>query len=428
MADIKKSGSSYSRRQFLINAARMAGAVAAYPLLSSPVMAAASQDHAVSKSAGGTNARGTRTVGLLLPRSSYYTELSWSFLAGMSLYAGQAIKIVTEDIGSGAQSVQQKLESMLQKNQIDMMIGLVNPSVAISLQSTLEAANIPFLASGLGENVARNVEYDSNIYFHTLGLWQSNWALGQWAAANLGSSAVLGSSAYDSGFDAVYAFRAGFESAGGQIVANPITHAPGDTSGFTGLLASIRETRPSFVFAGYYGQLAVDFLKAYAAAGLSGTTPLVGTSYLTDQRVLQASGGAPGIKTAASWSQALVTPENQAFVAAYQGKTGTNPNSFALLGYEAAQIVAGAAKLAGTNNWSMNDALGVVQFSGPRGLISMSNHSTNGAVYLQEVERQGKTTQNVVLFVLKSNAEQDGRIADLRTSAKTGWLNTYLCE
>lgn len=432
MAEKAKAGGAYSRRQFLINTAKMAGAVAAFPILSSPIAAAASAAQAPSKEESDTSgAKGSRTLGLLLPRSAYYTDIASNFLAGMSLYFGQAgglqVSLITEETGTGASRIQEKLDAMLSTNKLDMVIGMMNPSVAASVCSTLEAAGVPLLASSVGENMPRTGDYSSNIYYHTLGMWQSNWALGQWAAANLGTSAVLASSSFDSGYDAVYAFRAGFEGGGGRILASPITHSPGDDSGFAPMIAAIRDAKPSFVFAGYYGQLAVDFLNAYAGAGLSGT-PVIGSSFLTEQQVLQSTGRASGVKSAFSWLQSLEGEENRAFVAGYQSKEGKNPNSFALLGYEAAQIVAKASSMASANKWSLSDALGAVQIASPRGTISMSKHSTTGPVYLQEVARYGKTPQNVMLSPLNPAAEQDARIAELRDSVKSGWLNTYLCE
>lgn len=422
---------TYSRRQFLLNTAKLAGAVAAYPLLSSPEKAAAST-HAPGKSTGASLA-GEARVGILLPQSPYYTNLAPGFMAGMSYFLGQAsshnITIVTADTGFGAENIHQKVAMMLERDQVDMLVGLVTPGVAASVRYLIEASNTPFVVSSLGENVPRTNEVSSNIFYHTLGLWQANWALGRWAASQIGTTAVLASSAIDSGYDAVYAFQAGYESAGGRVVANPITHGPNGSNGFEGVLTAVRDNKPAVVFGGYYGQLAVDFLNFYADAGLAGVVPLVGTAYLTEQKVLQTTSRASGVKTALAWSTALATPENLAFMAGYRLATGQTADAFALLGYEAAQIISSAADIAATNRWSMLEALGAVRFSGPRGTISMDNrtHSTTGSLYLQEVQQQGKAIQNAVLETLKSSAEESPAVADLRASVKTGLLNTYLC-
>ncbi len=418
----------YSRRQFLLNAAKLAGAAIAYPLLSSPVAAAA---QTASKSSPTTSRPvGPHTVGLLMPASSYYAALSSSFIAGMSLSFRQlgmpGVEVVSEDIGSGSHDVWHKVELMIQSGGVDVLVGMVNPSVAATIRPLLEGSNKAFIASGLGENVPRTGEYSPNILYHTMDMWQANWALGNWAARNLGTTAVSGSSFYDSGYDTEYAFRCGFESGGGQIVAGLITHRPGDTGGVAPLISLVRDTHPDLVFAGYCGNLAVDLLKAYSGVGLSRSVPLIGTAYLTDRQVLASTGNAAaGIRTAFSWSRTLDTPENQAFVAAYESATGKRADPFSVLGYEAAQIIAAI-----TAGRSPVGALSTAQFTGPRGRITTDGqtHSTVGPVYLQEAQRRANLMQNMVVEQLKAAAEQDEQIAALQAANKTGWLNTYLCD
>ncbi|MDQ5822957.1 MAG: ABC transporter substrate-binding protein [Chloroflexota bacterium] len=428
-ADTNASG--YNRREFIVNASKMAGALLALPLLSK-AQGAAAESRPAGKHAGVARSTERRTVGVLLPQSSVYPQLGANFLAGMNLYFAETgrrnIKLVSAEIGTCCGQIKPQTRSMLGSHKPDMMVGLVNPSVASSISHLLEAAQVPFLATGLGENLARADEASPYIFQHTLGMWEANYALGKWAGATLGRKAIVASSFYDSGYDTLHAFRMGFEAAGGQVLATHVTHQPTGDNGLAALVAGIKRSKPDVVFASYYGQSAVDLLNAYARAGLSRSVPLLGTAFLVDQVVVNSVGSAAaGVTTALPWAASLDTADNKAFVTAYKNKTGKSPDAFAALGYETAGLIASAIDRAAGGN--LRDALAAASFAGPRGSLAMNatTRSTTVAHYLQQAQRQGINVRTAVLAGIPAGVEQDGQVAALRNSVKTGWVSSYLC-
>jgi branched-chain amino acid transport system substrate-binding protein len=350
----------------------------------------------------------------------------------MNLYLAESgrrnIKLVSAEIGTCCGQIKSQTESMLGAQKPDMFVGLVNPSVAASISHMLQAAQVPFLATGLGENLARADEGSPYIFHHTLRMWESNYALGKWAATTLGRKAVMASSFYDSGYDTLHAFQMGFEAGGGQILATHVTHRPASGNGLSALVADIKQSKPDVVFASYYGQSAVDLLNAYARAGLSRSVPLLGTAFLVDQAVVNSVGSAAaGVTTALPWAASLDTVDNKAFVTAYKNKTGKSPDAFAALGYETAGLIASAIDRAAGG--SLRDALAAASFAGPRGAVAMNaaTQSTTGAHYLQQAKHQGINVRTAVLAGLPAGVEHDGQVAALRNSVKTGWKSTYLC-
>jgi branched-chain amino acid transport system substrate-binding protein len=420
---------NYSRRGFLTNAAKLAGAALAAPLLSTPLAASSA-----SGKPSALASKGTRKIGVLLPSSASYSGVATSFLAGMNLYLQganrQDVTLVAPEAGSPCLACQ-KAEELFKAERVDLIAGMLTPNVTASIAPFLEASNAVFVAATLGENVPRSAGRSGHIFHHTLSLWQANWALGRWAALNLGRRALIASSFRDSGYDTLYAFQVGFESAGGHVLANEITHRPYDRDGVSSLISRIQKTRPDVVFASYYGQSAIELLAAYAKAGLSDSIPLVGTAYLTDAPVLAAVGrAAMGVRTAFSWAPGLSTHENDSFARAYMSKTGAAPDGFALLGYETATLVVEALDRSARGGSSLREALSSAGFVGPRGQVSMDSrtHSTVGPLYLRQVRYAGSAIDNVVIGELDSIAEQDPQVAHLASSEKTGWLNTYLCD
>jgi branched-chain amino acid transport system substrate-binding protein len=379
-------------------------------------------------------------VGVLLPQSTLYPRLGPNFLAGMKTClsilghdrAPQEISLAPEDIELGASLALQKGATMLRNGRLNLLVGVLTPSVAASFKTLLAANKGLLLACNIGENVPRHEHHNPDVYYHTLGYWQANYALGSWAARTLGPRVVCATSFYDSGYDALHAFRLGVESAGGEVVETHITHISGVSEDLASLMAAIDSARPDAVYGGYCGQHAVEFVKAYASSRLAGRVPLVGSAFLTDESILSAQGNAAlDIRTCFSWSPTLANQENNAFIAAYRQNTGQSPDAFALLGFEAARLVVEAVKGTGGdagNASKLRAALAAARFDGPRGAVGMGTQgeSAGGTFHLRKVKWEGRAPQNSFAGELNATPESDANIDAFRASEKTGWLNAYL--
>lgn len=425
----------YTRRGFLKTAVLAAGALVAAPLLSDPkgAGAAALADKAGAKSPQSGPA--TR-LGVLLPESHVYPELGGNFLAGMRAYLGlgsdtgpgRQVAVIAEKTGFGPQRMLQKAEKLLREDEANLLVGLLTPSVATTLHSMLEANKTFLIAASVGENMSRRSEQHPFIFHHTLGNWQSNFALGEWAASKLGRRAFIATSFYDSGYDSLYAFRLGFERGGGTVTQTYVAGVPGDPTGMQALVEAMVQAQPDVVYGAFCGQIASDFVKAYAHSSLSGLVPLVGSAFLVDESLLPLQGAAAlGVTTAFS-SPIVESHESQAFLAAYRKESKQTPDAFALLGYETAQLVTEVLNAVGKNALG-GEKLKRINFTGPRGHITMdpTTHSTDGGpIYLREVQRQGGALRNVIVAELDTVAGKDAHVEALRNDPKTGWLNAYL--
>ncbi|HEX9988963.1 MAG TPA: ABC transporter substrate-binding protein [Chloroflexia bacterium] len=431
----------YSRRRFLRTVGLAAGGLLAAPLVAPRGASAAPAQATSGQGAKSSPATAFRVkVGVLLPQSVLYPRLGPNFLAGMKTClsvlghdrAPQEISLVPENIELGASLDPQKGAAMLRTSRLNLLVGVLTPSVAASFQGLLAANKGLLLACNLGENVPRHDHQSQDVFYHTLGYWQANYMLGSWAATNLGPRVVCATSFYDSGYDALHAFRMGVESAGGEVVNTHISHMSGASEDLAPLMASIEAAKPDAVYGGYCGQHAVDFVKAYANSPLTGRVPLVGSSFLTDESLLSAQGNAAlDIHTCSSWSPTLANQENSAFISAYRQNTGQSPDAFALLGFEAARLVVEAVKAAGGdagNTAKLRSALAAARFDGPRGLVSMGaqGESTGGTFHLRKVKWEGRAPQNAFARELAATPAGDAQIDALRASVKTGWLNAYL--
>ena len=335
-------------------------------------------------------------LGVLLPASTIYPNLGRNFLAGLHLAAaGHSWDLVVRETGIGATSAYALTQQLLAREGVQGIIGMIDPLLLGFLRSTLEAHQAPLLAVSLGENLLRASPADTRVTHHSLDLAPTAVAFGAWTARALGRTAVLATSCYDGGYDTFAAFRLGFEQAGGQVRHTVTTHLPTGGPNLAGVMRDIATARPDFVYAAYCGPGAVDWVRAYQAAGLAGVIPLAGSPFLTDEALLPTLGAAAlGILTA-SPAPSGDPAATQAFAAAYQARTGRPADLLALLGYETGRLLTG-------------------QPVSPR------------TIALRTVQRQAGRLVNTLRQTLAAPGAGHAAWATLRQEPHSGWLYPYL--
>lgn len=430
-----------SRRTFLRRISAAAGALTAGQLISACSNSSAasltrnvdqaSQPMAVHSPSA---QKDTLRVGLLLPQSQLYPAISTNFRAGMDLFLAQRssadrpISLIAQEYGTTPSVALEQAHEWITADQVDLIVGSLSSGTAATLHPLLHERRMPLLVSNIGANLTRDDRNSPYIIRNSFSYWQSSWALGRWAAGNLGKQVFVASSFYDSGYDSLYAFQLGFESAGGAIISTKVTHLPTDTSELHMLMAEIDQAQPDLVFAAYSGAQAGDFVRAYAQAGLSARVPLLGSGFLVDESLLSQQGDAAlGIKTALPWARTLDLPANQAFTSAFQNFSGWPADPFAVLGYDTARLISSAARSAGDTK-QLHQALTSTAFESPRGAVQVDKTllEINTPLYLREVRAGAGGLSNAVIDKLPAVPMLDDQIAALRASTKTGWSNAYL--
>jgi len=423
-----------SRRHFLKKTGLLAGAAAAAPAILSPTKTSKAVIEKLSLTGNKLK------VGVLLPMSTIHPTMPDNFLAGIKLYfeqisqeiSGLAVKIITEETGFGPSSALKKSQKLIEKDGVDIVVGLVGTGITPELRELFEESKTILLACNVGENIVRKEEESPYIVHNSLNTWQANWAMANWAAENLGKKAFVTSSFYESGYDAPYAFNVGFESAGGKILQNFVNHIPESLDDTDKLLSEIKAAKPDFVYASYSGHEAVEFVKAYHESGLANEIPLIGSAFLVDESILPAQGAAAlGIKTCMPWSSHLTIAENQSFMRAYQRQTSRTADAFALLGFDAAHIILSVAATTRTDlrkSRAAKKAVAAAEINSPRGNVKLSKSlSPASSLYLREVRKQEGILSNQPVEQIDHYASSIARKKLIQSDLQTGWLNPYLC-
>lgn len=356
-------------------------------------------------------------VGLLLPSSTIRPGMTSSLMNGMQVYFEEAktagnfgsVQLVPETIGLGSTVAARKATQLLKEADVDMVVGLVSTPTAMRLGSLFEAEQKVLMVVGAGEAMPHETETSPYVFHSTLNYWQSNWATGQWAAKNLGGRAFMVSSFYESGYDALYAFRAGFEQAGGTIIGSAVTHMSPDDDGMATAMASIQSAQPNVVFAAFNGKPAQEFMRHYASISPLENTALIGTPFMMSEQEV-----APvDFYYGTAWLAGLKNAKNEAFSAQYRRTVGHAPDAFALLGYDTAQLLTHSQGLANAH------------FDGPRGKIEMKHQSTTGPIYLVSVKAGHMPEKGAVVSEFSAFAGKTLH-TDKADDVRTGWMNPYL--
>jgi len=374
-------------------------------------------------------------VGVLLPGSKIYPDMTKNLENGARTWLDtikpesgtRPVELVIEHIDHKISTAVDRSGVLLTRHKVDMVVAFVGYHAARSLWPVFQDTNVPLITADAGANYHTN--NPEGVFHHSLHYWKGAYALGQWAAANLGNRGVINTSFYESGYDTITAFRKGFETAGGEVLETHVTDAPPNFDAVTPPVEEIEKLAPDFVYASYGDPDAITYVHAYHASGLAAKVPLIGPGFLAGETSLGAQADtAEGIHTAFAWAPMLENPKNVAFMKEYVTRCGMQADGFALLGYETMQLVTTALQHSGGDLWdrkAFSRVLAGVKIESPRGTIAMNPDTrvTSGNVYLRRV--QGR--QNMVLTTLTvSETELAEMIAGL-DPLRSGWINTYMC-
>src|SRR5690606_26546648 len=119
-----------------------------------------------------------------------------------------------------------RVQKMLLVERPHLVVGVLGAGQAPSVAPLFAQHRTPFLVCNLGGDLLLTGGVQNPyLFWNSLNVWQSTYALGCWAAANVGRTAVVASGFHEAGYGLVEAFWMGFrEAGGGRILATEVTH------------------------------------------------------------------------------------------------------------------------------------------------------------------------------------------------------------
>ncbi len=381
------------------------------------------------------------TIGILLPRSTYYETISFDLYeglrSGLKHYGFQDVKIITENIGFGSDKQQcyRSAEKLLLEENVTLVVAYIGQRMAQLLRPLFLAANKILVVLDSGANLPLEWPSCPNIIYHSLQNSLGAWFSSKQAVKDGYSSAAMVTGYYDGGYLQTYSLCSSFEKAGGQIYFN---HATGyKENDFT--MEPLKKYLDEFPNSALLSLFSGDYVQWYFSGIKDWISEKKTTIYLSpfgvEETMLQ-NAVFPNckIKGIAAWSKNIDSLENNLFVNTIK-KTGRTPNLFSLLAWESAQIIIEIFELLNKNDNNIAlviSDLSSFEFVGPRGKVSFNSKANTSIAPLYEVEivlneQDGMCKVNLVSEIKYTNLNFE-LLSELEIGSSTSaWYNSYVC-
>ncbi|OOG57642.1 ABC transporter substrate-binding protein [Polaromonas sp. C04] len=353
-------------------------------------------------------------VGLMLPYTGTYAQLGVAIENGFRMaideqggkLGGREIEYFKVDDESDPSKAIENANKLVQRDKVDVLVGTVHSGVQMGIQKVARESGVLSLIPNAGVEAATRALCAPNVFRTSFTNSQPTLALGKVLMDRGHKKAVWITWKYAAGDEAFGGFKESYTKAGGTIVKE--LGLPFPNVEFQALLTEIAALKPDAVACFFAGGGAVKFMKDYAAAGLKGKIPLYGSGFLTEG-VLDAAGpAADGIMTTLHYSDSLNTPRNHSFRLAYAKAFRSQPDVYAVQGYDTGLLlVHGANAVKGdlASKPAFYKAMETATIDSPRGKWTMSKtHNPVQDIYLRVVENR----ENKVLGVAAKALSDSG--------------------
>ncbi len=346
------------------------------------------------------------TVGLIVPMTGQSASTGKQEQAGANLYiqmhgaavAGKRIALVVKD-DAGAPDVTKRLaEELIGNDHAKALMGFGLTPLALAVAPVATEAKVPEIVTAAA--TAMITEKSPYIVRTSFTLPQAAVPMAEWCLKNNIHKVVTLVTDYGPGGDAEKWFGDVLAKGGGTIVEK--IRVPLKSPDFAPFLQRVKDDAPEALFVFVPSGQGAAFMKQFTERGLDKAgVRLIATGDVTDDDLLAEIGDpAIGVVTTHHYSAAHDSPENKAFVEAFEkANGGMRPNFMAVAAYDGMALLYQA--LEKTKGDADGDALiGAMKgmsWMSPRGPISIDPDTRDivQTVYVRKVEKVDGALFNV---------------------------------
>jgi branched-chain amino acid transport system substrate-binding protein len=358
-------------------------------------------------------AEDTVKIGLILPMTGASASTGREIEAAARLYmqqngttvAGKTIELIVKDDTGVADVTKRLAQELVVKDKVAVLAGFGLTPLAAAVAPIATQAKVPEVIMAAGTSAT--TEASPFIVRTSFTLPQVTVPLADWAAQNGIKTVVTLVSDYGPGLDAQKAFAERFAKAGGTVAEQ--LQVPLKNPDFAPFLQRVADAKPDAVFVFVPSGFGAIFMKQFVERGLDKSgVRLIATGDVTDDEQLDKIGDvALGTITTHHYSAAHDSPENKAFVAAFQAaNAGLRPNFMAVGGYDGMHLIYEALKKTGgaTDGQGLLDAMKGMSWTSVRGPISIDPDTRDiiQNVYVRKVEQKDGALYNVEFATIEA--------------------------
>jgi len=346
------------------------------------------------------------TVGLILPMTGPSASTGKQERAGAELYiaqhgdsvAGKKISLVVKDDTGAADVTKRLAQELIGNDHAAVLMGFGLTPLALAVAPVATEAKVPEIVTAAA--TAMITEKSPFIVRTSFTLPQAAVPMAEWCLKNNIKKVVTIVSDYGPGVDAEKWFGQAFTKGGGTVVE--AIRVPLKNPDFAPFLQRVKDDAPDAVFVFVPSGFGSIFMKQFVERGLDKSgIKLIGTGDVTDDDLLADIGdSALGAVTTHHYSVAHDSPENKAFVAAFEkANNGMRPNFMAVAAYDGMALVYQALEKTkgATDGEGLLAAMKGASWMSPRGPISIDPDTRDIVqnIYVRKVEKVDGQLYNV---------------------------------
>jgi branched-chain amino acid transport system substrate-binding protein len=345
------------------------------------------------------------TIGMIEPMTGPSASTGKQAKAGAELYiaqhgatvAGKTIKLVIKDDTGAADVTKRLAQEFVANDHAAAIIGFGLTPLALAAAPIATEAKVPEIVTSAA--TAAITEKSPFIVRTSFTLPQASAPMADWAIKNGIKKVVTIVTDYGPGLDAEKWFGETFKKDGGEITQ--AIRVPLKNPDFAPFIQRVADDKPDAVFVFVPSGFGAIFMKQFAERGLAKDgIKRIGTGDVTDDDQLADIGDpALGAVTTHHYSAAHDSPENKAFVAAFEKANGFRPNFMAVGAYDGMALIYHAleATQGATDGPALLAAMKGAKWTSPRGPVEIDPATRDIVqnIYVRKVEKQDGQLYNV---------------------------------
>ena len=355
----------------------------------------------------GASAQQALKIGLIVPMTGPFASTGKQVDAAVRLYlaehgdvvAGRKIEVLLrDDTGVAPETTKRFAQELITNDHAEIIAGFGLTPLAFAAAPVATETKVPMIVMSAGTLIIP--QKSPYILRTSFTLPQQTAPMAMWAAEHDIKKVYTIVTDYGPGIDAETTLKTVLTANGGAVTGS--ARVPLNNPDYAPFVQRAKDAKPDAMFIFVPSGEGSAVMKQFAERGLAAAgIKLIGTGDVTDDDILDSMGDpALGTITSHFYSAAHPSPENQAFVAAFEkANAGMRPNFMAVGGYDGMALIYEVLKKTGgsTDGDKFVSAAKGLSWTSPRGTMTIdpATRDVIQDVYLRKVERVNGHLYNV---------------------------------
>ena len=247
---------------------------------------------------------------------------------------GQVVTVLKEDDQLKPEVGNQIARKFIDKERVHAIVGLGFSNVMMASHKVIVDSGTVAISTNAGPSPVAGALCAANVFSVA---WQNDGSaesMGKFMQEKGYKRVYLMAPNYQAGKDMLQGFKRYFK---GEVVDEVYTQV--GQSDYSAEIAQLQSAKPDAVFAFYPGGMGVNYIRQLSQAGMLAKLPNFSVFTVDGTTMPALQGAAVGTTFGAMWDAALDTPENRAFVSAFNAKYKRVPSEYAAAAYDAGRLL-----------------------------------------------------------------------------------------